>query len=358
MPHQPRLFTPLTLREVTFRNRVFVSPMCQYSSTDGFASDWHMVHLGSRAVGGAGLVMVEATAVVPEGRISPADMGIWSDEHALALARIAAFIKAQGAVPAIQLAHAGRKASTAPPWDGGGEVAERDGGWIPVAPSPLPFTSHFATPRELAAGDLQDLVRRFVDAARRAHAAGFEVVEVHAAHGYLLHEFLSPLTNLRHDDFGGSFDGRVRFPLAVIEQVRAAWPAPLPMFVRISATDWVDGGWSLPDSVEFSRRLKAIGVDLVDCSSGGLVADAKIPAGPGYQTPLAAAIRREAGIATGAVGMVTSAEQAEQIVATGQADAVLLARELLRNPYWPLVAARRLGAAVDWPRQYLRAKPG
>jgi 2,4-dienoyl-CoA reductase-like NADH-dependent reductase (Old Yellow Enzyme family) len=358
MPRQPRLFTPLTLRGLEFRNRIFVSPMCQYSSTDGFPNDWHLVHLGSRAVGGAGLVIVEATGVTPEGRISASDMGIWSDAHASALARIARFVKGQGAAVGIQLAHAGRKASTAPPWEGGRGVAADQGGWTPVAPSPIPFADGFPTPRALTRQDIGQLVDRFTEAAERAREAGFDVIELHAAHGYLLHEFLSPLTNRRDDEFGGPFENRVRFPLTVARRLREAWPQALPVFVRISATDWVEGGWTLEDSVEFSRSLKKIGVDLVDCSSGGLVADAKIPAGPGYQTPLSAAVRTEAGIATGAVGMVTSAEQAEQILATGQADAVLLARELLRNPYWPLVAARKLGATVDWPKQYLRARLG
>jgi 2,4-dienoyl-CoA reductase-like NADH-dependent reductase (Old Yellow Enzyme family) len=356
MPRQPHLFTPLRFRGLEFRNRIFVSPMCQYSCVDGFANEWHLVHLGSRAVGGAGLVIVEATGVTPEGRISPRDMGIWSDAHGEALARIARFLKAQGAAAGIQLAHAGRKASTAPPWEGGLGVAAEDGGWTPVAPSAIPFADGYPTPRALAREEIEQLVDRFADAAQRARAAGFDVIEIHAAHGYLLHQFLSPLTNHRDDEFGGSFENRIRFPLAVARRLRGAWPATLPVFVRISATDWVDGGWSLADSVEFSRRLKDIGIDLVDCSSGGLVIDAKIPVAPGYQTPLAAAIRRDAGIATGAVGMVTSPEQAEQILATGLADAVLLARELLRNPYWPLVAARKLGATIDWPKQYLRAK--
>ncbi len=356
MPRQPHLFTPLTLRGLEFRNRIFVSPMCQYSSDEGFPNDWHLVHLGSRAVGGAGLVIVEATGVTPDGRISPRDMGIWSDAHGEALGRIARFVKAQGAAAGIQLAHAGRKASTAPPSDGGLGISPEHGGWTPVAPSAIPFADGYLMPRALTHQEIDQLADAFAEAARRARRAGFDVIEIHAAHGYLLHEFLSPLTNHRTDEFGGSFENRVRFPLAVARRLREAWPADLPVFVRISATDWVDGGWSLPDSVEFSRRLRELGIDLVDCSSGGLVADAKIPAGPGYQTPLAAAIRKEAGIATGAVGLVTSAAQAEQILATGQADAVLLARELLRNPYWPLVAARKLGAAIDWPKQYLRAK--
>ncbi len=357
MASQPHLFTPLKLRDVEFRNRVFVSPMCQYSCEGGLASDWHLVHLGSRAVGGAALVIAEATAVTPEGRISPSDLGLWSDAHADALRPLVRFIKAQGAAAGIQIAHAGRKASTAPPWDGGGTVGPDRGGWTPVAPSPEPFGPNSPAPHELTPGDIERLVGEFGDAARRARAAGFDVLEIHAAHGYLLHEFLSPLTNLRTDRFGGDFERRLVFPLAVVARVREIWPASQPLFVRISATDWMEGGWSIADSVALARRLKTLGVDLVDCSSGGAVSHAKVPVGPGYQAPLAAAIRQEAGIATGAVGLVTSPEQAEQILATGQADAVLLARELLRNPYWPLMAARRLGAAVEWPKQYLRAKP-
>ena len=356
MPKQPQLFTPLTLRRLETRNRIFVSPMCQYSATDGFPTDWHLVHLGSRAVGGAGLVIVEATGVTPEGRISPRDVGIWLDAHVDPLARIVRFVKEQGAAAGIQLAHAGRKASTAAPWEGGGGLSPEQGGWTPVAPSAIPFGDGYPTPHALTRDEIAAVVDRFAEAAERARAAGFDVIELHAAHGYLLHEFLSPLTTLRDDEFGGSFENRVRFPLAVARRLREVWPATLPVFVRISATDWVEGGWSLEDSIEFSRRLKTIGIDLVDCSSGGLIADAKIPVGPGYQTPLAAAVRKAAGIATGAVGLVTSPEQAEQILATGQADAVLLARELLRNPYWPLVAARRLGASIEWPKQYLRAR--
>jgi 2,4-dienoyl-CoA reductase-like NADH-dependent reductase (Old Yellow Enzyme family) len=350
------LFSPISLRGVAPRNRIFVSPMCQYSSRDGFPTDWHLVHLGSRAVGGAGLVMMEATAVTPDGRISPDDMGIWSDEHAAALARIARFVGEQGAIPAIQLAHAGRKASTAAPWAGGGPVPIGEGGWQASAPSALPFAPGYQTPRALERGEIDQLAERFAVAARRAHAVGFEAIEIHAAHGYLLHQFLSPLSNQRTDDYGGSYDNRVRFVIEVARRVRASWPERLPLLVRLSATDWVEGGWALEDSIELSRRLKAEGVDMIDCSSGGLVPGAKIPAGPGYQTPFASAIRIQAGIATAAVGLVTSPEQAEQIVATGQADAVLLAREMLRNPYWALTAARRLGAEMPWPKQYERAK--
>jgi 2,4-dienoyl-CoA reductase-like NADH-dependent reductase (Old Yellow Enzyme family) len=351
------LFTPLKLREVTFRNRIFVSPMCQYSSRDGLSTPWHLVHLGSRAVGGAGLVMVEATAVTPEGRISPADSGIWSDAHGDAFRPVAEFIREQGAVPAIQLAHAGRKASTEVPWAGSGTVAPDRGGWRPVAPSAVPFDDGWSIPTALDEAGIEVVIAAFSAAARRAAAAGFEAIEIHAAHGYLLHEFLSPLANRREDAWGGALENRMRLPLAVVEAVRAAWPGHLPLFVRISATDWVEGGWDLPQSIQLARRLKALSVDLVDCSSGGMVPKARMPVGAGYQVPFAAEIRRQAEIATGAVGMITEPAQAEQIVAIGQADVVLLAREFLRDPYWPLHAARSLGVDVRWPDQYLRAKP-
>jgi 2,4-dienoyl-CoA reductase-like NADH-dependent reductase (Old Yellow Enzyme family) len=350
-----QLFSPLSLREVTFRNRVFVSPMCQYSSVDGFPSDWHLVHLGSRAVGGAGLVLTEATAVAPEGRISPVDAGIWSDEHAEAYRRIAAFVEGAGAVAGIQLAHAGRKASTAAPWKGAGPVAPGPEGWVPVGPSPIPFGPGYTTPRELSVEEVEALPALFAAAARRAASAGFRVAEVHMAHGYLLHEFLSPLTNRRKDAFGGALENRMRLPLAVASAVRAAWPATWPLFVRISATDWVEGGWDLRQSVQLAKELRKAGVDLIDVSSGGLVPTASVPAGPGFQVPFAEAIRREAGLPTGAVGLITSPEQAEQIVATGQADAVLLGREFLRQAYWPLSAARSLGAEFPRPPQYQRA---
>ena len=352
-----KLFSPLRLRDLEFRNRVFVSPMCQYSSTDGLPGDWHLVHLGSRAVGGAGLVMVEASAVSPEGRISPGDSGIWSDTHAGAFKRISAFVKAQGAVPGIQLAHAGRKAATDAPWRGGGPLTPAQGGWQPLAPSPLPFAPDYPVPREMGAADIDAVVEQFTRAARYALAAGFEVIEIHMAHGYLLHEFLSPLSNRRKDDHGGSLENRVRLPLRVARAVREVWPPHLPLFVRISATDWVKGGWDLDQSIQLARRLKDAGVDLIDCSSGGLVPDAKIPAGPGFQTPFASAVRREADIPTGAVGFITDAVQAEQIVATELADVVFLARQFLRDPYWPLHAAHALGMALPWPEQYERAKP-
>lgn len=352
-----KLFSRFKLRELEFKNRIFVSPMCQYSAKDGIAETWHMVHLGSRAVGGAGLVMVEATAVVPEGRISPFDIGIWSDRHADALTPIARFISEQGAVPAIQLAHAGRKASTDAPWLSRSPLTPENGGWQVVAPSAVPFSPGSPQPRELTMAELDGVVDAFVAAARRSLAAGFEVAEIHMAHGYLLHEFLSPLSNHRNDNYGGSLENRARLPLRIAKAVREVWPQNLPLFVRISATDWVEGGWDLAQSLQLCRWLKEAGVDLIDCSSGGMTPDAKIPAGPGFQTPFAAAIRQAVEIAVGAVGLITAPEQAEQIVATGQADAVFLARELLRDPYWPLHAAQKLGTAVAWPVQYERAKP-
>jgi 2,4-dienoyl-CoA reductase-like NADH-dependent reductase (Old Yellow Enzyme family) len=331
--------------------------MCQYSSRDGFPTDWHLVHLGSRAVGGAGLVMVEATAVNPVGRISPADSGLWSDGHAQAFRRIAAFVREQGAVAGIQLAHAGRKASTAVPWRGEGAVAPEDGGWQPVAPSSLAFGEGYPVPKEMSVADIEAVRQDFSAAARRAAVAGFEVVELHMAHGYLLHEFLSPISNRRTDEYGGTLENRMRFPVAVAREVRAVWPGDLPLYVRVSATDWVEGGWDLPDTVQLARRLKDIGVDLMDCSSGGIAPGIRAPVAPGYQVPFAAAVRSEAGIATGAVGMITQPSQAEEIVATGKADAVLLAREELRDPNWPLHAAQALGMEAPWPVQYLRARP-
>lgn len=351
-----KLFSPYTLRSVTFRNRIFVSPMCQYSSPAGMPTDWHLVHLGSRAVGGAGMVMVEATAVSPEGRISPDDSGIWSDAHGAAFLPIARFIRENGAVPGIQLAHAGRKASCDLAWRGGGPLGAESCGWQPLAPSALPFDSGHPVPRPLSPSDLDEIEEQFRAAARRSLAAGFQVVEVHMAHGYLLHEFLSPLVNKREDDFGGSLENRMRFPLRVALAVREVWPQELPVFVRISSTDWVEGGWDQEQSVLLARRLKELGVDLIDCSSGFAVPDEPVPFGPGFQVRFAAAIRAEAGIASGAVGYITDPAQAEQIVATGQADVVFLAREMLRDPYWPLHAAPRLRADVPWPNQYLRAK--
>ena len=352
------LFSPFQLRQETFKNRIFVSPMCQYSSVEGMPNDWHLVHLGSRAVGGAALVMVEATAVSPEGRISPHDSGMWSDGHVKGFQRITAFIKAQGSVPGMQLAHAGRKASVDVPWRGDKPLSPEQGGWQPMAPSPLPFQDLSPVPAEMTQQNLEEVASQFRAAAERSLQAGFEVLELHMAHGYLLHEFLSPLSNRRKDDFGGPLEKRERFPLKVAETVRGVWPQALPLFVRISCTDWVEGGWDLGQSIDFCRRLKDIGVDLIDCSSGGLVPDAVIPAGPGYQIPLSAAIRREVGVPTGAVGYITEPVQAEQIIATGQADAVFLAREMLRRPYWPLQAARALNVDIPWPGQYRRAKQG
>lgn len=351
-----RLFSPLTLRSVTFRNRIFVSPMCQYSSREGMPTDWHMVHLGSRAVGGAGLVMVEATAVSPEGRISPDDSGLWSDEHARAFLPITRFMREQGAVAGIQLAHAGRKGSCELPWRGGGPLGPDECGWQPLAPSSLPFDQGHPVPRTLSAIDLDLVEEQFRLAARRALAAGFQVVEIHMAHGYLLHEFLSPLVNHRDDEYGGSLENRMRFPLRVTRAVRGEWPEELPLFVRISATDWVEGGWDIEQSVALARELKGLGVDLMDCSSGFVVPDEPVPFGPGFQVPFAARVRNEAGIATGAVGYIVDPAQAEQILATGQADAVLLGREMLRDPYWPLHAAARLRSEISWPDQYLRAQ--
>lgn len=352
------LFDSLSIRDLEFPNRVFVSPMCEYSSADGYASDWHLVHLGSRAVGAAGLVLTEATAVLPEGRISPQDLGIWSDGHVEALARIVRFIHAQGSVAGMQLAHAGRKASTYRPWEGHGTVPESGGGWKKVvAPSAVAFADHYPTPQALTGDGIQEIVAAFAAAARRACEAGFRVIEIHAAHGYLIHEFLSPLSNRRQDAYGGAFENRTRLLREIVAAVRGSWPEGAPLFVRISASDWIDGGWDVEQSVELGRGLKDLGVDLIDCSSGGNAPSAAIPVGPGYQTPFAATIRREAKIMTGAVGMITSPAQAEQIVGTGQADAVILARELLRDPYWPLRAARELGQSITWPVQYLRAAP-
>jgi 2,4-dienoyl-CoA reductase-like NADH-dependent reductase (Old Yellow Enzyme family) len=354
----PHLFESLTLRDVTFQNRVAVSPMCEYSSENGLANDWHFVHLGSRAVGGAGLVLTEATAVLPEGRISPQDLGIWSDDHIEPLKRITRFVHEQGSAAGIQLAHAGRKASTYRPWDGQGAVPEARGGWRRiVGPSPLAFAEGYAVPEALTEVEVQAVVDAFAQAGRRACDAGFCVVEIHAAHGYLLHEFLSPISNRRQDRYGGSFENRTRLVREVVLAVRGVWPQRLPLFVRISATDWEAGGWDLEQSIELARQLQPLGVDLIDCSSGGNVAQAKIPVGPGYQTPFAERIRRETGIATGAVGLITSAVQADHIIDKGQADLVLLAREFLRDPYWPLRAARELGHAIPWPTQYLRAAP-
>jgi len=351
-----KLFEPWTVRGLTARNRAVVSPMCQYSCEGGLATAWHLVHLGSRAVGGAGVVFVEATAVVPEGRISPDDVGLWNDAQAEALAPVAAFIKAQGAVPAIQLAHAGRKASTRTPWLGRGTVEPTEGGWQPVGPSELAFGAGSPVPRALDTAELPGVIQAFVDATRRAHRAGFEIVELHAAHGYLLHQFLSPLSSRRTDGYGGALENRERLVREVARAVRSAWPEHLPLWARLSCTDWVPGGWTAAESVHLARGLRDDGVDVFDCSSGGLDPAQQIPVEPGYQVPFAAQLKRDAGVATVAVGLISEPSHAEQILSQGSADAVALARAELRDPYWPLHAAAALGEEVAWPPQYLRAR--
>lgn len=352
------LFDDLQIRDVRLANRIAVSPMCQYSCKNGLATDWHLVHLGSRAIGGAALVIAEATAVLPEARISPQDSGIWSDAHIEPFARITKFIHLQGSVAGIQIAHAGRKASTVRPWDGAGKLSEDQGGWSDiVAPSAVAFAPNYPLPAAVSVERIAAIVDAFGRAAQRALDAGFRLLEIHSAHGYFLHEFLSPLSNHRSDQYGGSFENRTRIVREVVGKVRRFWPERLPLFIRISSTDWVDGGWDIEQAVELARNLRSLGVDLVDCSSGGNVADAKIPIGPGYQVPFAQRIRRDAGILTGAVGMITEAQQADEIIRSGQADLVLLAREMLRDPYWPLHAAAELGQSISWPAQYLRAAP-
>jgi 2,4-dienoyl-CoA reductase-like NADH-dependent reductase (Old Yellow Enzyme family) len=349
------LFSPLKLRGIEFKNRIGVSPMCEYSAKDGHPQTWHLVHLGSRAVGGAAVVIAEATGVHEIGRISPQDTGIYLDAHMDSWRPIAQFIREHGAVAGIQLAHAGRKASTAVPWRGGKGIALSEGGWIPVAPSAVVFDDGYIPPKELSSGEIDQVVGDFVKAAHRALAAGFQVLEIHAAHGYLLHEFYSPLSNFRKDEYGGSYENRIRLVLRVAKAVREVVPENLPLFTRISATDWTEGGWDITQSVELCRKLKEVGVDLVDASSGGNVPRAKIPVEAGYQVPFSEAIRRDAGIATGAVGMITEPAQAETIISTGQADMVFLARELLRDPYWPRRAAQALNAKIEPPVQYQRA---
>ena len=353
----PNLFSPLQIRDVLIRNRIGVSPMCQYSCEDGFASDWHLVHLGSRAIGGAGLVIAEASAIEDRGRISPWDLGIWKDQHIEPLARVARFVKQHGAVPGIQLAHAGRKASTDVPWRGGHPLGASAGGWQPVAPSPIPFNDGYPTPAELSVPDIRNIVQAFAAAAKRALDAGFEVLELHGAHGYLIHEFLSPISNQRTDEYGGSLDNRMRFALDVVKTVRGVWPERLPLFLRISATDWVPSGWTPDDSVELANSVGPLGVDLIDCSSGGTAARAPIPSTPGYQVPFAERIRRETGVLTGAVGLITEPMQADSIIRDEQADLVFLAREFLREPYWPIKAAKALNSTVSVPVQYARAFP-
>jgi 2,4-dienoyl-CoA reductase-like NADH-dependent reductase (Old Yellow Enzyme family) len=352
------LFESIQIRDIVFRNRIAVSPMCEYSSEDGFANEWHLIHLGSRAVGGAGAVLTEANAVVAEGRISPSDLGIWKDAHIENLERIVRFVKGQGAVAGTQLAHAGFKASTDIPWRKTGQpVPVAEGGWRPIYSSTSRgFTPESIQPEALTGEGIVRIVGAFADATRRSLEAGFELVEIHGAHGYLVHQFLSPLVNTRTDEYGGSFENRTRILREIIEAVRKVWPERLPLWLRISASDWTEGGWTIEDSIALAKQVKPLGVDLIDSSSGGIVPSAKIPLGPGYQTPFAERIRKEAGILTGAVGMITSPEQAQHIIGTGQADVVLLARELLRDPYWPLRAANALKQTVQWPKQYERAR--
>jgi 2,4-dienoyl-CoA reductase-like NADH-dependent reductase (Old Yellow Enzyme family) len=352
LPQSARLLDPITIRGVTLRNRIAMSPMCQYSAVDGLVNDWHLVHLGSRASGGVGLVMVEATAVTPEGRISPSDTGIWDDHHIEPLARIARYVQSQGAVPGIQLAHAGRKASCEPPRLGGKPLAPDAGAWPVIGPSAIPFDVGSPVPQALDESGIETVVAAFEAAARRALTAGFRVIEIHAAHGYLLHEFLSPLSNQRTDSFGGSLENRIRLPLLAAERLRKLIPNELPLFLRISATDWTEGGWDLPQSIELAKHLHEVGVDLVDVSSGALVPRAKIPVAPGYQVPLAHAIRHEAGIRTGAVGMISDPPQADAILVDGSADIVLIGRQLLREPYWAFRAYRELGGEPPWPTPY------
>jgi 2,4-dienoyl-CoA reductase-like NADH-dependent reductase (Old Yellow Enzyme family) len=351
-----KLFEPISFRGVTLKNRIVVSPMCEYSSVDGFANDWHLVHLGSRAVGGAGLIITEAAAVSPEGRISPDDLGIWKDEHIEFLQRITSFIHEQGSVAGIQLAHAGRKASTSSPWKGNKQLAPEEGGWQTLAPSPVPFYPASLAPKEMTKADILQCIHDFKTAAARAAAAGFKLIEIHAAHGYLINEFLSPVSNQRTDEYGGSIENRVRFLIAIIDAVREEWHESLPLFVRISAVDWVQGGVTIDDSIALARVLQSKGIDLIDCSSGGNSPEQKITVGPLYQVPFAEAIKQATGIPTGAVGLITTAVQAEEILTKGQADLIILARQLLRDPYFALHAARELGDDISWPVQYERAK--
>jgi 2,4-dienoyl-CoA reductase-like NADH-dependent reductase (Old Yellow Enzyme family) len=355
--HMPHLFDTFKLRGVEFAHRIVVSPMCQYSSVDGFVNDWHVVHLGSRAVGRAAAVITEATAVTADGRISPQDLGIWKDDHIEPLQRAFSFVTQQGSIPGMQLAHAGRKASTCEPWNGGKPITPAQGGWTPIAgPSPIAFNDGYQVPHELTVAEIKAIVEAFAAAARRAHTAGAKVIELHGAHGYLLHSFLSPLSNQRADQYGGSFANRIRMLCEVVAAVRKVWPEEYPLWLRISASDWTPGGWTAEESVELARTLKPMGIDLVDCSSGGNVATAKIPVGPGYQVAFAEQVRHQADIPTAAVGMITDPAQADQIIRTGQADMVVMAREFLREPYWPLIAARSLGHEIKWPLQYERAK--
>ena len=351
------LFDPLSIRGITLQNRIVVSPMCQYSSQDGFANDWHLVHLGGRATGGASLVFAEASAVTAEGRITAEDLGIWKDAHIEFLSRIVRFLKSQGTVAGMQIAHAGRKGSTQRPWEGSNKVSVADGGWVPVAPSAVAFSDTYPMPRAMTKEEIHGVVDAFGQAARRALEAGYQVLEIHAAHGYLAHEFFSPLSNFRNDEYGGSFENRTRIGREIVSAVRKVWPENLPLFIRISATDWKEGGWDLDQSVELAKQLKPLGVDLVDCSSAGLAVDQKIIAGPGFQVPFAERIRRDADILTGTVGLIETKEQVIDILAKNQADLVFMAREFLRDPYWPLRAARELKQTISWPVQYQRAAP-
>lgn len=351
------LFSPLKIKNIFLKNRIAVSPMCQYSSEDGFATDWHLVHLGSRAVGGAALIIQEASAVSPEGRITDRDLGIWNDAHIPMLKKITDFIHANGAIAGIQLAHAGRKGSFLPPWEGSKQVREQDGGYKAFAPSAIPVHDSDEPPVALDAGGLEKVIEDFKAATKRAISAGYKVIEIHAAHGYLFHQFLSPLSNTRNDQYGGSFENRTRLLIEVLEQIQQIWPAENPLFVRISATDWAEGGWTIEEAIKLSEVLKNKGVDLVDCSSGGLVAHQQIPLSPGYQVPFSAAIKKETGVLTGAVGLITEAAQAEEILKNGEADLIFLAREMLRDPYFPLHAAHILNDEIKWPDQYERSKP-
>ena len=352
-----QLFDPLKLRDIVLSNRIGMPSMCQYSAQDGLANDWHFVHYSSRSVGGAALMNMEATAISPEGRISPADLGLWNDEQIAPLSHIVRFVRAQGVVIGLQLAHAGRKASCSLGWQAQRPLNATEGGWPVLAPSAVPFGDGYALPQELDAAGIKRLIAQFVASTRRAREAGFQTVEIHAAHGYLLHQFLSPLANQRSDAYGGSFENRTRLVREVVAAVRAEWPERLPLLIRLSATDWVDGGWSVEETVDLCRALKGLGVDLVDVSTGGMVPTAKIPVGPGFQTEFAERVRREANIPTSAVGLITSPAQADHIVRSGQADLVLLGREVLRDPYWPLHAAQALEQKAAWPAQYLRAAP-
>jgi len=352
----PQLFSPFRIRDIEFKNRIVVSPMCQYSAQDGFANDWHFVHLGTRAVGGAALVFTEATSVSPEGRISPHDLGIWKDEHIEQLQKITHFIEQQGAVPGMQLAHAGRKSSKTEPWNGDKLIPLSEGGWKTLAPSAVPFSDDSDTPAELSKEEINAIVADFKAAAGRALKAGFKVLEIHGAHGYLINEFLSPLSNKRKDEYGGGLENRMKFLLDVTAAIRSVWLAKYPLFLRISASDWTPEGWTIEDSVRLAKIVKEKGIDLIDCSSGGVIPNVKIPAAPGYQVPFSEAVRKGAGIPTGAVGIIVNAQQAEAILTEGKADLIFMAREMLRDPYFPLRAARELDYDIKWPVQYERAK--